>query len=245
VGQTDWTLLTGVLSSGNVARGVTHGIPRPASTVQNDFIYGFNSQTGQPGGVAGWIVSAGAYNPTAANKGGRITACVQKGASAGNTGFAPMLFIGLQNADLANPACKGYVLGLADADPPHLVLKKGLLNAQLQDVAPVPASNGILARSTNTYNLGVWYHLRLDMVVNINGDVILTVYENNLAEQPLGTPPDWVAVPGMVPFTDDALMVNTGTAPYTNGRIGFASWFGASQAQRRVYFDAITVDRQL
>lgn len=243
----NWGELTGSLLTTEVKRGVTNGIARPNTTGSNNFVYGFNSQVGTPEGVAGSLVNLASYSPTSAGKGGSIRGCIQRGVSASPTGFAPFFFIGLQNVDLANVACKGYVLGLSDADPPHLVLRKGLLKqgglATIPDSAP-PA-NGVLRRSTGTYTLGAWIHIRLDMVVNSNGDVVLEVFQNDLTANPLGTPENWQPVPGMASFVDDTLMVNTGTAPFTTGYMGFGFWVASTAASRRGFFDAIQALRQL
>ncbi len=45
----------------------------------------------------------------------------------------------------------------------------------------------------------------LDVIVNTNGDVVLKVFQSDLALHTLGAPPDWQPVSGMVEFIDDHL----------------------------------------
>lgn len=236
----DWTALGGNLLPAEVARGVTNGVARPQSNLQNRFVFGFNSQVGTPAGVAGFLVNQSNFNPTALGKGGSIRGCIQRGVSAGNTGFAPFLYIGLQGSTTSD---LGYMLGLGDGDPSHLVLRKGSLLSGLPDVAP--PTSGVLRRSTPSYALGVWLHVRLDMIVNGNGDVVLNVYANDLATNPIGSPESWLPITGMAQFVDDALGVNTGSLPYTNGRLGYGFWVNAAQATRRGFIDHVACLRQL
>jgi len=133
------------------------------------------------------------------------------------------------------------LLGLGDGDPHHIVLRKGMLSTGLPDV--VPGTQGVLRRSSATFALGTWLHLRLDMVVNQNGDVLLQVFQNDLAAHPIGTAPLWAAVPGMDEFIDDALEVNSGSPAFTSGRAGFG--FFTKDVTRRSFFDAVEIYRQL
>jgi hypothetical protein len=163
---------------------------------------------------------------------------IKRGVSGGPEGFSPFLFIGLGGTDVTD---QGYMLGLSDGDPSHLVLRKGTLVAGLPDVAP--GGSGVLRRSTGEVAIDEWRHLRLDMIVNLNGDVRLQVFENDLSLHPIGGAPTWAAIPGMAEFVDDALGVNSGSLPYTSGRGGFG--FASSDVTRRAYFDQIEVIRQL
>ena len=126
-------------------------------------------------------------------------------------------------------------------DPHHIVLRKGALSDGLPDL--VPGTQGVLRRSTATFAAGTWLHLRLDMIVNQNGDVLLQVFQNDLVAHPVGTAPSWQAVPGMDQFIDDALAVNSGSQPFTSGRAGFA--FFTKDVTRRGVFDQVEVYRQI
>ena len=85
--------------------------------------------------------------------------------------------------------------------------------------------------------------VRLDVIVNTNGDVVLKVFRSDLALHALGTPPDWQPVSGMVEFIDDHLGINSGSQPLTSGRGGFG--FSVKDVTRRVFFDHLELFRQV
>ena len=165
---------------------------------------------------------------------------LQRGASAGPTNFAPFMFIGLQNAvpfgTVNDPA---YLLGLSDADPHEIILRKGAPAGGL-----LPTAAGVLRRSTAQFIPGTWVHLRLDMIVNPNGDTVLKIFRNNLSAHAV-TAPTWEAVPGMADFIDDALgiNVNDGTSPYAGGFAGFG--FETHDVSRRGFLDQVELFRQV
>ena len=231
--ETDWTFLNDGLDAATVDRGVTNGIARPPGG--GNFIYGFNSlSTAQ--GTVGLFTNQTNFAPMA--KGGSARAAIQRGVSGGPLNFAPFLFIGQQGPSVND---LGYLLGLGDGDPHHIVLRKGALSGGLPDIAP--GTQGVLRRSTATFAVGTWLHLRLDMVVNLNGDVLLQIFQNDLVAHPLGTAPSWQAVPGMDQFIDDALAVNSGSQPFTSGRGGFG--FFTKDVTRRGFLDQVEVYRQM
>lgn len=230
--QADWTELANSLSSASLARGVTSGaVPPNGGGV---FVYGFNSRNANAG-AAGLFTNQLNFAPMA--KGGTVRGAVQRGLSGGPLNFSPLLFIGLQGGDVSD---LGYLLGLSDDDPHHVVLVKGSFAAGIP--AGDPGSLGILRKSTAAFTPGTWQHLRMDMVYNTNGDVLLQVFRNDLTANPV-TAPVWVAIPGMATFVDDALGVNSGTLPFTSGRAGFG--FTTKDVSRRGYFDHLEVARQL
>ena len=100
-----------------------------------------------------------------------------------------------------------------------------------------------MRRSTATFTPGTWLHLRFDMVVNLNGDVLLQAFQNDLVAHPIGTAPSWQAIPGLDQFIDDALAVNSGSQPFTSGRGGFC--FFTKDVTRRSFLDQVEVYRQL
>ncbi len=231
--ETDWTFLNDGLDAATVDRGVTTGVPRPPGG--GNFVFGFNSlATAQ--GVVGLFTNQVHFAPMA--KGGSVRGALQRGLSGGPLNFALSLFTGLQGPSVND---LGYLLGLADGDPHHIVLRKGALSGGLPDVAP--GAQGVLRRSTATFLPGTWVHLRLDMVVNLNGDVLLQVFQNDLVAHPLGTAPAWSAIPGIGEFVDDALGINSGSQPFTSGRAGFG--FFTKDVTRRGFVDSIEVYRQL
>ena len=231
--ETDWTFLNDGLDAATVDRGVTNGIARPPGG--GNFVYGFNSlSTAQ--GTVGLFTNQANFAPMA--KGGSVRAAMQRGVSGGPLNFAPFLFVGLQGPSVND---LGYLLGLGDGDPHHIVMRKGALSGGLPDIPP--GTQGVLRRSTATFTPGTWLHLRLDMVVNLNGDVLLQAFQNDLVAHPIGTAPSWQAIPGLDQFIDDALAVNSGSQPFTSGRGGFG--FFTKDVTRRGFLDQVEVYRQL
>ncbi len=213
----DWSILTDSLDAATVSRGVTSGIARPSGG--GDFVYGFNSLVLASGAVALACALSG-FAPT--TKGGSVRGAVQRGLSAGVTNHSPFLFIGLQGTSVND---SGYLLGLSNEEPSRIVLCKGALVNGLP--AAAPGSQGVLRRSTATYASGTWLHLRLDMITNPSGDVILTAFASDLGANSV-TIPSWQRIGGFVDsvnsaydFNDDSLGVNSGSPPYTAGRMGF------------------------
>lgn len=230
--EADWTELLNSIGTGVVDRGVTAGIARPNGG--GDFLYGFNSITNTPGAVG---LHTNQTNFTPAAKGGSVRAAFKRGLSGGNTNFSPFLFIGAQGNDISDNA---YILGLDDDDPHQIVLRKGAMSSGVPSAAI--GSSGVLAKSSASYSNNTWLHLRLDMIVNTNGDVLLQAFASDLDTYAV-TAPTWVAVPGIEEFIDDALQVNSGLAAYTSGYIGFG--FQSADVTRRSYIDHVEIFRQL
>jgi hypothetical protein len=239
--EADWTEQVNVLNSSSVKRGVTAGETPPNGG--GSFTFGMASKVNTAGGV-GLYTNLSNFSPMA--KGGVVTCALKKKGGGGDDAHAPYVFIGAQGTDINDNA---YMLGLSEDDPPHLILRKGSQVLGLPD-DPV-GSSGVLAKSTGTYDADTWYHFKLEMVVNDSGDVVLNVYENDLTANAV-TAPSWAAVAGMkdtpggitaTAFIDDALGVNSGSLPYTSGRVGYGSHF--SDISRASYFDHLTVERQL
>lgn len=231
--STDFTEFTDTLDSNSVRRGVTGGATPPNGG--GTFVFGMRSLLVVNGAV-GFFTNQANFAPTPVNKGGSVRGALQRGVSAGATGFQPFLAIGAQGASIN---LEGYLLGLTDDDPHRIVLVKGALVNGCPNVAP--GSQGVLRRSTGTYALGSWQHLRLDMRVNANGDTVLSVFRNDLTANPV-TAPVWAAVPGLEQIIDDVLGANTGSLPFTNGRMGFGARF--ADTSRRAYFDHIECLRE-
>ncbi len=230
MGQSDWSYLTNGLDMATVDRGVTAGIPRPPGG--GGFLFAFNSLSAVTGAVA-LFASLEGFAPMA--KGGSIRGVVQRGPGGGPTGFSPFLFLCCQGNSVNDSA---YLLGLSDDDPHRIVLRKGSITVGL----PSADGPGVLLKSSASFAQATWLHLRLDVIVNGNGDVILKVLQNDLAAHPLGTPPDWQPVAGMVEFIDDHLGINSGSQPLTSGRGGFG--MAVRDVTRRAYFDHLELLRQ-
>jgi len=237
--EADWSVLggAGALDTANLARGVSNGFTPPNGG--GNFVFGFNSKTTAIG-AAGLYIDQADFTPiqTPASAGGAtIRAAIKRGVSGGETDFAPFLFIGAGGTNVDDQA---YLLGLQDDDPHRIVLRKGSI------ITGVPAGvvgvNGILMCSTASYSNDTWLHVRIDMIVNGTGDVILQCFENDLTANAV-TAPAWTAIDGMTEFVDDSLGVNSGSAPFTSGYAGFA-FYTAGQS-RRGFFDHVEIARQL
>jgi hypothetical protein len=229
--STDWTYLTDGLDINMVDRGVTAGVSAPSGG--GHFIFGFNSLLVTQGAV-GLFVNQPSFAPMP--KGGSIRGVVQRGPSGGATGFSPFLFLCARGPSIRDSA---YMLGLSDEDPHRVVLKKGpILGGIGESDGP-----GALLRSGQSFAQGTWLHLRLDVIVNDNGDVVLQAFMSDLALHPLGTTSGWEEIDGMPRFIDDQLAINTGSQPFTSGRAGFG--FSVRDVTRRAYFDHLEVIRQV
>lgn len=229
--STDWTFLNDGLDIATVDRGVTAGVARPPGG--GSFLYAFNSLAAVEGCVA-LFANLVDFAPMA--KGGSIRGVVQRGPGGGPTGFSPFLYLCCQGNSVNDQA---YLLGLSDDDPHRVVLRKGTVTTGLPD-ADGP---GVLLKSSESFAQATWLHLRLDVIVNESGDVVLKVFRNDLDAHALGTPPDWQPVPGMAEFIDDHLGINSGSQPLTSGRGGFG--FSVRDVTRRGFFDHLELYRQV
>jgi hypothetical protein len=229
--STDWAYLNDGLDIATVDRGVTAGIARPPGG--GNFLFAFNSLTADQGAV-GLFAALSGFAPMA--KGGSIRGVVQRGPGGGPTGFSPFLFLCCQGNSVHD---KAYLLGLSDDEPHRIVLRKGTVAVGL----PHADGPGVLLKSAASFTQGTWLQLRLDVIANTNGDVVLKAYQNDVVAHPLGTAPDWQPVAGMVEFIDDALGINSGTQPLTSGRGGFG--FAVKDVARRGYFAHLELLRQV
>lgn len=229
--EADFFFLSSGLDAASVARGVTAGTGLP--TGGGSFVFGFNSLTVAAGAVGLYANQANfspLLNDGALPSGGSVRGAIKRGASGGPLGFAGFLFIGLQGTSVNDT---GYLLGLSNNDPHEIVLRKGGPIGGLP-----PTGSDVLRRGSETFIPDTWVHLRLDMIVNPNGDVVLKAFKNT---GPVNAP-TWIAIPGVDDFIDDALSVNSGTAPLIGGRAGYG--FTTGDLSRRVYVDQIEVHRQ-
>lgn len=236
--EADWTILDDSLDSATIDRGVTAGIARPSGG--GTHVYGFNSRV-IAAGASGLACALSGFAPT--TKGGSVRGALQRGVSAGQLNYSPALYLGLQGPGVND---SGYLLGLSDEEPSRIVLVKGRLVDGVPAVAP--GTQGVLRRSNATFPAGTWKHLRLDMIANPSGDVILTAWVNDLGAHPVDAPV-WTRIGGFADtvnpdydFNDDALGVNSGSSPFTAGRMGFV--FACRDIGRRGYFDHLECLKQ-
>lgn len=226
----DWTEMGGGLAAASLKRGVTSGVTPPSGG--GSFVYAFKSLDATPG-VHGMLVNLAGFNPCA--KGASARAALRR--AIGGGGSAVFVLAALQGAGTASDLC--YMLGLADGDPTHLVLRKGTPATGLPDAAV--GVDGVLARSRDTFTPGTWVHVRLDLIANPNGDVILQCWRSDLAAHPVASPV-WEPINGMGAFVDDPCQINSGSPPLIGGRVGFACWKGATA--QRCYVDHFHPQRQ-
>jgi len=244
MGEQDWGDLGDSLSTSSLARGVTGALTGPAGG--NGFEYAYNSLDATVTGAHGKFVDLTNFNPTGTlltvpDGGGSVRGCVARVSSPGATGMSPMLFFCAQGGGSPTVNDYAYLLGLSDANPYEIVLAKAPI---VSGLVSSDSNVTILRTSSSQYNIGDgnWHHLRLDAIVQPNGDVLLQVFENDLSVNPIGTAPSWQAIAGMSDFIDDALQINTGSAPLWGGCCGYA--FAVSEAlSRRGSFDAIEAYR--
>lgn len=243
MGQDNFAVLNDGLSAESVRRGVTAGGSPPNGG--GSYVFGMHAVENVKG-AAGLNCTQTGFSPTA--KGGRIAGAMKRGPIGGTSGFAPFLFFAAEGSSVNDSA---YLLGLSDEVASHIELRKGPIVGGLPDAAVTPSvAPNLLMRSIDTFKLNEWQHLRLDVIVQGTGDVILQVFRSDLALHAVSAPV-WETVPGMegpdaptfAGFVDDTLGVRTGSAPLLSGRLGFAARF--ESANRVVYFDHIAVDRQL
>lgn len=240
--ETDWTECDDVLTTSDVDRGVTDGVGIPNGGTA--FVYGFNSVT-EASGAVGLFADQAAFAPM--DRGCRIAGAMKRHPGAGSTGFAPFLFAAAQGPSIND---RGYMLGLSDANPAKIILRKGVMSDGFPSEAIDPTGTGVLAVSDVAYAEGTWVFVELQVVVNPNGEVVLRVLQNDLDTNPV-TAPVCVPVPGMddvnpgsgIAFLDDTLQVNSGSAPLIQGRAGFG--WQVDGITRRSFFDHIAVARQL
>ena len=231
--ESDWTSLDDDPGKPAVDRGVTNGEVTPNGG--GNFVFGFNSLTNDLNTVGFYTNQAG-FAPTPALKGGSVRLAIKRGISGGPTSFSGFIFMQLGGTSSGDNA---YLVGLGDNDPYTIVLAKDKISNGTPDVAPNSKTQGgfgVLARSVATFAQDVWLHLRLDAIVNLNGDVLLQVFRNDLNVNTV-TAPVWVAEPGLANFVDDQLGVNSGSQPLTSGRMGYA--FDSADVNRRIFVDHV------
>jgi len=229
MGATDWTFFTGSLNQSVLDRGATAGITPPAGG--GSHVYGFNSLEVVDGAVALFADQVD-FAPHA--KGCRVSGAVQRGTSGGSIGFSTFLAACAQGTSVLDNA---YMLGLSNSNPSKIVLAKG----SMENGVPAPDSIQVLRESDAAVAIADWEHLQLDVIVQLNGDVLLQMYRNDLDVNDVATPV-FEAIPGMADFVDDQLGINSGSQPFTSGRSGFG--FAASDTTRRGFVDHFFIARQ-
>ena len=228
----DWADLNDGLVA--VEKGATNGLGVPNGGGTQ--IYAFNSMDAEQIGAAGLRCVIADFQPM--SSGGRISGCVKRMPSGSNTGFSPLLFLAAGGRSVNDVA---YILGLEDADPYRIVLRKGTI----AEGVPQTEEGNYLARSSEQFQMSaeLWHQLRLDAIEQPSGAVTLEVAKNDLAVNPC-TAPVWESIDGMAQFVDDAVGANTGSLPLIGGYVGFATAYQQSIATIGG-FDQIQILRQV
>ncbi|MBM4370145.1 MAG: hypothetical protein FJ098_00725 [Deltaproteobacteria bacterium] len=236
--QANWNdLASPALDTSKVNRGVTNALTPP--TGGGSFVYGFKSLDTSTG-VAGKVCNiAGTAPITGTKKCGRMSAVMKKYTASSLTSVYAPFFGFLVGVDVSSSY--GYFLSLSDDVSYRIILKKGLLTGGLS-----AGDAGVLRQSTQGYtNYGDgtsgWFHLRLDVLVNPHGEVVLSTKLNT------GTiaAPVWSAVAGMADYTDDAIGILSGTSPYLQGFYLVYGHYTESASGAVSLFDQIEPLRQI
>lgn len=235
--EADWTILASPgLGSGDVARGVSMAFTPPSGG--GSFVHGFRSITTTTG-VAGYYYNSASFAPiTGSKKGGSIRAAMKRYSA--TLGYAP--FIGLIQGN--NPNSPGYLLGLNDAATYKVVLNKTTPGAGL-----AASGSTMLRASADSYTAvgdaaTTWFQLRLDVLVNPHGEVILNCYQNDLSLYSVASP-TWTAIDGMSSYTDDSLGILSGSLPYLDSFYAVFGFYTNNSAGCVALFDYVEVSRQL
>lgn len=228
--EADWTPLAGNLSPEEISWGKTtsaeYGI------IDGSACLGFHSlqpTVGWPAvGFTGLRLNVTGFNPILNHKGGSILALVKKHSPM--TGGAPVLFMA---GGTDARAAEGYMLGLTEEWPYKIILARGLLSNGLSE------EKEHIAVSNAAYDTPDWLHLSLEVCVNTQNDLVISVlaYKGGIGVL--------VPVPGIDPFVDDNIGRKFGTAPlFGDFYVGFGH-YNSGQAGRVSLFDYIEVNRQL
>lgn len=210
----DWITVPNSLDSATLARGATSGLSTPLGG--SSFTYGWRSLANGVSGCHALRCDLANFNPIPGNEGGQITGALLRNTGSSAADHSVFLFFQMQTDDVDTGT--SYILGLSAGDPGGISLRKGTVVGGLPD-SPA-GTDGVLRRSTSSVAQGEWVHLRLDVISNPSGDVILNVFQNDLSTNDVTTPV-WAAIPGMSSYTDDVLGINSGTPGLAaGGRMG-------------------------
>lgn len=233
--SSDWQTVPNSLAPAVVARGVTAGLARPNGG--GTHLYGWRSRTAGVTGVHCIRGDQANFNPIPGTNGGAISMALQR-KSGDPASMATFGFFQAQSDDVQTG--DAYILGLGAGDPGAIVLRKGTLVGGLPD--DILGASGILRKSTDSVALDTWVHLRLEVISNPSGDVILRCFQSDLSVNPVSTP-TWVPIAGMDDFNDDSLGVNSGSPGLIDGgRAGVGFFLSTSGVVGAV--DHVSIGRQ-
>jgi hypothetical protein len=225
--ESDWAYWDDMSDLASVRHGVSTGFLKPNGG--GDFCYAHAALVSEAT-VAGRRVALANFEPIATGKGASVRCALYRDAAASHSCYIAVLAQGPSVDDEA------YLLGLEGVEPGRIVIRKATIRSGL------PSGGVVLAASNLRFTGGSYLHLRLDAIVNANGDVVLNALQNNLTANPV-TAPVWEKIAGMgdppngtPSFIDDCLGINSGSLPFTGGGyVGFA--YAASTIGRKGLVD--------
>lgn len=228
--ETDFTLIGA--DAADVSRGVSASFTPPNGG--SNYVFGFNSLISEPDAVCAYYNAANfapLRDASSNATGGSVRAALKRGVA--GAGYSIGLFINLQATVITDST---YMLGLSNNDPYSIVLAKLSPDTPLDSTA----THKLRVSSTN-YSTQDWFHLRLDAIVNPNGDVVLKCFQNDLDTNPV-TSPSWAAITGMDDIIDDGLGITSGSNPLSGGYAGYC--FKAAQLNAYGFVDQFEIYRQ-
>jgi len=236
--QGEWADWGESVAQANVKRGVSAGYPKPSGG--GSFCYAFSSKVSEAGQAVAKYVDLSNFNPIASGKGCSVRGTLRRHSSAGHSVF--LIALGQSVADIYSD--EAYLLGVWDAEPGKIALRKGIIAEGIPE-----DDDQILASSNLLYEGGQYLHLRLDVIVNGNGDVVLNVLQNDLSAHNVDAPV-WENIEGMgdplnddPTFVDDVLGINSGSVPFIGG--GYVGYgYTSSQIGRNAFVDHLEMLRQ-
>jgi len=236
--QADWTNLTGTaLGTSDINRGVSSAFTLVPSA--GTYCYALRSATSTTG-FGGKYCNLVDFTPfTGSRKGGSIRCLMKRYASGGN--YAPIMGLVKGTDPTTN---EGYMLGLSAASSYQVVLKKGAMASGLS-----ASASDVLGASDTAYTdvgdaAAHWFHLRMDVLVNPHGEVVINVKQNLNVHTygPLASVV-WDDIDGIDQFIDDPAGVFSGSAPHLDGFYAVFGMYSAA-AGSVALFDHIEVFRQ-
>lgn len=222
-----------------MVRGVSAGFTPPSGA--GTFIYGFRTLVSTTG-VGGKFCNIANFKPIAGTKkGGSMTFALKKLTS----GITMAPFFGLFKGTDPTVA-EGYYVALTQESSFKIGLFKGTAMSGMSATAAHKLRTSTATYSLNGDGLAAWFHIRLDILVNPHGEVVIDVYQNDLAAH-LVTAPAWAAIAGLTQFIDDPLGYHSGgtSTPHLDGFYPVYGMYTNSGVGEAVLFDHGTVHRQI
>lgn len=235
--ESNWTDCAGSsLDTATIDRGVSAAFTRPSGG--GSMLFGMRTLV-SAAGAGGMYYNASGFAPfTGSRKGGSISGCIKRFSS--STKFAPYLAL-LTDTDLSS--AQGYMVALTQESSYKIGLFKGNPAAGFSATAAACLASSSASFTDVGDAAAAWFQLKLDVIVNPHGEVVLNVFRNDLNTN-FCTAPSWEAVAGLSQFIDDSLGHFSGTSPHLDGFYGHKGMYTNGQAGDLALYDQIVVSRQ-